>query len=104
MSGGGWGPIYTSTLVVGGTEPNKVVGSVNFAKFFVALVMSFTFLSLLKPENFRWDIVLALSIGGIISDPFAAYICNKLPKRILGILVRLMVIILSIWRLLRCQI
>ncbi|MGE4357819.1 MAG: sulfite exporter TauE/SafE family protein [Candidatus Omnitrophota bacterium] len=99
IGGGGWGPVCTTTLIVDGIEPNKVIGSVNFAEFFVTLVMSITFFSLLKPENFRWDIVLALTIGGIISAPFSAFICKRLPKRILGILVGLLVIILSAWRL-----
>jgi len=101
IGGGGWGPICTTTLMVSDVEPNKVVGSVNFAEFFITLVMSITFLSLLKIENFRWDIILALSVGGIISAPFSAFICKKLPRRLLGILVGLMVIILSLWRLLR---
>lgn len=101
LGGGGWGPICTTTLVVGRIEPNKVVGSVNFSEFFVTFVMCLTFLSLLKLRNFRWDVIFSLTVGGIISAPFSAYLCNKLPKRILGILVGLAIIILSIWRILK---
>jgi len=96
IAGGGWGPICTPTLIINGTEPNKAIGSVNLAKFFVTLAISLTFLVLMGFEKFRWDIVFALLIGGIIAAPLAAYSCNKLPRRILGILIGLIVMLLSL--------
>ncbi len=96
MGGGGWGPICTPTLVVTGTEPNKAVGSVNLAEFFVTVAITSTFVLLIGTENFRWDLVIALLIGGIIAAPLAAFSCKKLPKRLLGILVGLIVVALSL--------
>src|SRR4030042_5327793 len=87
MGGGGWGPICTPSLVLTGTEPDKAVGSVNLAEFFITIAIVSTFLALIGPEKFRWDIVLALAIGGIVAAPLAAFICRKLPKRLLGIFV-----------------
>lgn len=101
LGGGGWGPICTSALVVTGTEPNKAVGSVNLAEFFITIATVSTFLILIGRENFRWDIVLALITGGVIAAPLAAFICKKLPKRPLGILVGIIVIILSLWMILK---
>lgn len=95
LGGGGWGPICTPTLVLTGTEPNKAVGSVNLAEFFVTLGITFTFLFFLGFEKFRWDVVFALLIGGIIAAPLAAFTCKKLPKRLLGIFIGTIVIILS---------
>ena len=95
MGGGGWGPICTPTLIINGTEPNKAVGSVNLAEFFITIAITSTFLLLIAPEKFRWDLILALIIGGVIAAPIAAFSCKKLPKRLLGILVGISVIILS---------
>ena len=95
IGGGGWGPICTHALIVNNTEPNKAVGSVNLAEFFVTLAISATFLLLLGFQKFYWGIVLWLIIGGVISAPIAAFLCKRLPKRLLGILVGIVVIILS---------
>jgi len=96
MGGGGWGPICTPTLVATGTEPNKAVGSVNLAEFFITIAITSTFLVLIGPENFRWDFILALSIGGVVAGPIAAFFCKKLPQHLLGILVGIIVMILSL--------
>ena len=101
IGGGGWGPICTPTLIVTGTEPNKAVGSVNLAEFFVTIAITSTFLILMGYGNFRWDVIFALLIGGIIAAPLAAFCCKKLPKRLLGILVGIIVIMLSIRILLK---
>jgi len=95
LGGGGWGPIATTTLVASNVEPNKAVGSVNFAEFFVTTSETITFLILIGPENFNWLIILGLIIGGLICAPIGAWLCKKLPRRILGILVGATVMILS---------
>ncbi|MBS7270697.1 MAG: sulfite exporter TauE/SafE family protein, partial [Candidatus Freyarchaeota archaeon] len=69
LGGGGWGPVATTTLVANNVKPNKAVGSVNFAEFFVTFSESITFLILIGWENFNWMIVLGLIIGGVICAP-----------------------------------
>ncbi len=101
LGGGGWGPICTPSLVVTGTEPNKAVGSVDLAEFFITIAITSTFLILMGPENFRWDFIFALMIGGVIVAPLAVFVCKKLPKRLLGILIGIIVIILSLSTILR---
>jgi len=95
LGGGGWGPIATTTLVANNVKPNKAIGSVNFAEFFVAIAETITFLILIGPENFNWLVVLGLIVGGVICAPISAWLCKKLPHRILGILVGATVIMLS---------
>lgn len=95
IGGGGWGPICTPSLVLTGTDPTKAVGSVDLAEFFVTIAIASTFLILIGSENFRWDVIFALLIGGVIAAPIAAFSCKKLPKRLLGIFVGIIVIILS---------
>ncbi|MBL7198176.1 MAG: sulfite exporter TauE/SafE family protein [Candidatus Omnitrophica bacterium] len=101
MGGGGWGPICTPSLVATGTEPRKAIGSVNFAEFFVTVAEVLTFILLIGPEKFRWDLVFILMIAGVIAAPIAAWICKKLPHKILGMLLGLAVVILSIRIILR---
>lgn len=95
IGGGGWGPICTPALVMSGTTANKAVGSVNLAEFFITLAISITFYLLVGFGNIYWEVILALLAGGIIGAPIAAFVCGRLPKRLLGSLVAITVIILS---------
>lgn len=88
LGGGGWGPIATPSLILSENhEPRKVVGSVNLVEFFVTVAAVITFLVRIGPENFEWGIVAALLIGGAIAAPVAAWVCHRLPERVLGIMI-----------------
>lgn len=99
IGGGGWGPVVTSTLVLRGNQTHIVVGSINFAKFFVALVESATLIILLK--NPQWNIIGGLIIGGVLAAPLAAWSCRKIPARTMTILVGTLVCALSVRTLIR---
>lgn len=101
LGGGGWGPICTPALVVEGEDPGKAVGSVNLAEFFITLAISATFILLLGLEAFRLEVMLALMCGGVIAAPLAALLCRRMPKRTLGILVGLAVLLMSMRILLK---
>ena len=73
----------------------------NFAEFFATTSEAITFLFLIGWENFNWIIVLGLLIGGMICAPMAAYVCKKIPQRILGVLVGVTILILSIRMILK---
>jgi uncharacterized protein len=94
MGGGGWGPIVTSNLVARGNTPRYVVGSVNLAEFFVALAASLAF-SLTIGVGY-WRIVLGLTLGGVVAAPFAAWLCKKLPTRVLMFTIGALIILLSV--------
>jgi uncharacterized membrane protein YfcA len=81
IGGGGWGPIVTTTLIARGREPRLAVGSVNLAEFFVTAAQMATFVAFLGLQNL--EVVLGLVLGGIIAAPLAAYVCQKLPPRLL---------------------
>jgi uncharacterized membrane protein YfcA len=102
VGGGGWGPIATPSLILDGNgEPHQVVGSVNLVEFFVTLAETLTFLITVGPEAFRWDIVVALLIGGVVAAPTAALVCKKLPTKVLGGLIGVALIGLNTRTLLR---
>ncbi|MFZ2949136.1 MAG: sulfite exporter TauE/SafE family protein [Desulfuromonadaceae bacterium] len=94
IGGGGWGPVVTSTLVLRGNQTHIVVGSINFAKFFVAVVESATLILLLKVP--QWNIIAGLIAGGALAAPLAAWSCRKAPPRALTILVGILVCALSL--------
>lgn len=95
LGGGGWGPICTPSLLISGEEPRYVIGSVNLAEFFVTVATTLTFIILLGVEQFRWDIVAILLLSGMISAPLAAWLCTRIPRRVLGILIGLLIVLLS---------
>jgi uncharacterized membrane protein YfcA len=99
--GGGWGPVVTPTLLATTEhEPRKVIGTVSAAEFVVAVCASLGFLAALYRLNMNWEAVLGLSIGGIIMAPVAARLVGWLPRKVLGIIVAVAIIILNGLRLL----
>ena len=93
VGGGGWGPIATPGLILTGDhEARKVVGSINMVEFFVTTAEVLTFIIVLGPEQFRWDIILTLLIGGAIAAPMAAFLCKRLPHKALGMFIGLALI------------
>jgi len=94
IGGGGWGPIVTTTLVARGNNPRLAIGSVNLAEFFVTVSESIVFV--LTIGLVHWKIIVGLMIGGVLAAPLAAYLCGKLPRRTIMILVGLLIVGLSI--------
>ncbi|MFH0847451.1 MAG: sulfite exporter TauE/SafE family protein [Chloroflexota bacterium] len=93
IGGGGWGPIATPGLILGeNAEPRKVVGTVNLAEFFITIAISGTFIIKMGWDAFDWGLVGALALGGIIAAPVAAFCCRRLPVKLLGILIGLLII------------
>ena len=94
LGGGGWGPITTPTLIMNNAHPKQVIGSVNFAEFFVTLAISITFFLALPKIDLA--IVVPMIIGGLIAAPIAARITKKLPHRTVGIMVGVLIMLLSL--------
>lgn len=94
VGGGGWGVFVTSSLMASGSAPRYVVGSVNLCKFFVTLAASAVFFATIGIP--RTTAVVGLLIGGIIAAPFAAWMCGRVPRRPMMVLVGLLVIAVSV--------
>lgn len=86
IGGGGWGPVVSSGLMLQGTEPRRVVGSVNAAEFFVAAAISGAFLGQFGIEQLA-GATLGLLIGGILAAPFGAIAAKYLPGPAMLVLV-----------------
>jgi len=94
--GGGWGPILTPAFVATGSNPRMTIGTVEFTEPIISFATFLTFGLIIGFESFMWNIVLPILVGGIILTPIAAYVCSKIPRRLLGILVGLWIAILNI--------
>ena len=86
IGGGGWGPVVSSGLMLQGTEPRKVVGSVNSAEFFSAIASSGAFMGQFGFEQLA-GATLGLLIGGVLAAPLGAIAAKHLPARIMLVLV-----------------
>jgi uncharacterized protein len=79
VGGGGWGTIVTSTMIARGVSPRYAIGTSNAVDFFVALATSLTLWVHLG--QMRYDMVLALLIGGAVAAPLAAWVTRHVPQR-----------------------
>jgi len=94
VGGGGWGPIVTTSLIAGGRHLRYSIGASHLAKFFVALVSTLTFFTVIGIDH--WQIIFGLVIGGMIAAPISIYFSNKIPVKGGLILVGSLVIIVSL--------
>lgn len=102
-SGGGWGPVATTTLLSSGRlEARKVVGSVSAAEFVVTVSASVTFVfTLASRDGMNYLIVAGLLIGGVLAAPIAAWLVRHMPSRVLGAAAGGMIVLTNAWLLLR---
>lgn len=95
-SGGGWGPVVTSNLLIQGTSPRKTIGTVSTAEFFLAVTVSITFFITLGWRDFT-AATFGLLLGGIAAAPFGALLAARVPARGLMIMVGLVLTLTSAW-------
>jgi uncharacterized protein len=93
VGGGGWGTIVTSTMVARGVPPRYAIGTSNAVDFFVALATSLTLW--VQLGQMRYDMVLALLIGGASAAPLAAWVTRHVPQRAAATAVGLFVFVLG---------
>jgi len=96
--GGGWGPVVTSNLLVQGASPRHVVGTVNTAEFFLALIISATFVASLGVAVIGPP-ALGLLIGGVAAAPFGALAAKRISSKLMLIMVGVVLTITSLYGL-----
>lgn len=94
--GGGWGPVVTSNLLIQGTDPRKVVGTVNSVEFFLTLTISATFIYQLGLADLA-GATLGLLIGGVVAAPFGALAAKHFPAKTMLILVGAILSVTSLY-------
>jgi len=94
VGGGGWGSIVLSSLIAGGRNARYSLGTVKLSRFFIALMSSVTFLTLLN--DVYWEAILGLVIGSAIASPIAAKLSNKISVKAIMMAVGVIVILVSL--------
>ncbi|MFY0256079.1 sulfite exporter TauE/SafE family protein [Chitinophaga sp. 30R24] len=94
IGGGGWGSIVLSSLIAGGRHPRFSLGTVKATRFFIAILSSLTFVTILY--HVHWDAVLGLVIGSAIASPIAARVSNKISAKTIMVAVAVIVILVSL--------
>jgi uncharacterized membrane protein YfcA len=94
VGGGGWGSIVLSTLIAGGRHPRFSLGTVKLSRFFIALMSSLTFITMLSGAH--WEAVSGLVIGSALASPIAAKISNKISAKAIMMSVAIIVILISL--------
>lgn len=94
LGGGGWGSIVLSTLIAGGRHPRFSLGTVKLTRFFIAMIGSLVFLTMLNSAP--WSAITGLVIGSALAAPIAARISNKISVKVIMVAVGVIVIITSL--------
>jgi uncharacterized membrane protein YfcA len=104
VGGGGWGPVTTPALITAGRmAPHTAVGSASASEFLVSVAASAGFLTSLGTQGIDGRIVIGLLAGGVVAAPIAAYAVRRLPARVLGTLVGVLVVVVNARTLLLAQ-
>lgn len=99
-SGGGWGPVVTSNLLIQGTSPRKTIGTVSTAEFFLAVTVSATFFVTLGWRDFT-AATFGLLIGGIAAAPLGALLAKRVAASVLMMMVGIVLTLTSAWSIWR---
>ena len=92
VGGGGWGSIVLSSLIAGGRNARFSLGTVKITRFFIALMSSLTFITMLKSAH--WEAVGGLVIGSALAAPIAAKVSNRISVK--GIMVAVGIIVIAV--------
>lgn len=94
VGGGGWGSIVLSSLIAGGRDARFSLGTVKITRFFIALMSSLTFITMLNGAH--WEAVAGLVIGSALASPIAARVSNKISVKTIMVSVGILVILVSL--------
>jgi len=94
VGGGGWGSIVLSTLIAGGRHARFSLGTVKLSRFFIALMSSLTFVTMLSGAH--WEAVAGLVIGSALASPIAAKVSNQISTKSIMFAVAVIVIAISL--------
>lgn len=94
VGGGGWGSIVLSSLIAGGRNARFSLGTVKITRFFIALMSSLTFITMLKSAH--WEAVAGLVIGSALAAPIAAKVSNRISVKSIMVAVGAIVIAVSL--------
>ena len=97
VGGGGWGSIVLSSLIAGGRSPRFSLGSVKLSRFFIALMSSLTFITMLNGSGAHWSAVAGMVLGSALASPIAAKVSSRISTKAIMVSVGVIVILISLY-------
>ena len=94
FTGGGWGPLVTSSFIKNGHTPRYVIGVSTFTNFVITVVSTLIFITV--PEAISWRIALGLIIGGVLTAPVSALVTSKLHTRKIFFIIGALIIVMGL--------
>ena len=94
FTGGGWGPLATSSFIKNGHTPRYVIGVSTFTNFVITVVSTLIFITV--PEAINWRIALGLIIGGVLTAPVSALVTSKLHTRKIFFIIGALIIVMGL--------
>jgi uncharacterized protein len=106
IGGGGWGPIVTTSLIGRGGEPRYVIGSVNASEFVVTAAIGSALIASFLVGNWKDGAAMqnyaapiaGLIAGGLMAAPIAGRFVSRIPRRVLGVAVGILVLSLAAYQ------
>jgi len=99
-SGGGWGVITTSTLVVSRSlNPLESVGTTIAARLIVSISGSTGFVIGLGLTGIDWLVVICLLVGGVMATPLIALVIRYVSQRSIGLSMGVFLVTLNCFQL-----
>lgn len=99
VGGGGWGSIVLSSLIAGGRNARFSLGTVKLTRFFIALMSSLTFITMLNSAH--WEAIGGLVIGSALAAPIAARVSNRISVKSIMVAVGIIVVVVSLRSILK---
>ena len=94
FTGGGWGPLVTSSFIKNGHTPRYVIGVSTFTNFVITVVSTLIFITV--PEAINWRIALGLIRGGVLTAPVSALVTSKLHTRKIFFIIGALIIVMGL--------
>lgn len=96
IAGGGYGPVLTGGQILSGVDSKKAIGITTLSEGFISIVGVVIFFVLGGAKVFNWPLIIALTLGGLISIPIATFTVKKMRHRHIKLLVGSASILLGI--------
>jgi uncharacterized protein len=96
IAGGGYGPVLTGGQILSGVDSRKAIGITTLSEGLISIAGVIAFMIFGGAKVFNWPLIIALSIGGLISVPIATFVVKKMRQRHIKIIIGAASVILGI--------
>lgn len=96
IAGGGYGPVLTGGQILSGVDSKKAIGITTLSEGLISIAGVIAFIIFGGAKVFNWPLIIALSIGGLISIPIATFVVKKMNQKHIKLIIGAASILLGI--------